>query len=318
MNPLKPMLPTLTDTLPVGGDWAYECKYDGYRCLVYWDKSGVELFSRNGNPLSGKFPEIVALLKNRAVEAGPELPVWLDGEVCILSSPFKADFSRIQTRGRLSNKDTIRTEAERRPAVLAVFDIMSAAGINLMKRTYEERRRYLNHFMDRFGFPLKVTGPSPAICLVQSYESEGQLKSIIQAQQGEGIVAKRKKSLWVEGKRSTDWLKWKNWKTGLFFIAGKDKRTGYYYAGLHKNGEVINAGKFSAGLSSEERAALTGIILSNIETETETAVWVKPAICIELQYLEWAQAALRQPRFVRFRFDVSWEECKWETIAAQS
>ncbi|WP_083270845.1 non-homologous end-joining DNA ligase [Bacillus marinisedimentorum] len=318
MNPVKPMLPTLAEKLPRGNEWVYECKYDGYRCLVYWDKNGLELFSRNGNALTAKFPEIAELLISRSALAEPALPVWLDGEICILASKFKAVFSEIQTRGRLSNKETIRRGAAGQPAVLAIFDIMSSAGTLLHDRTYTERRRYLRKFMEMSCFPEEVTGESPSVCLVQSYGSGTELKNLIEAEKGEGIVAKRKTSRWVEGKRSADWVKWKNWRTALFFVAGKDKRTGYFYAGLHKKGEIKIAGKFSAGLSSDERSALSGIIHSNIEKETKTAIWVKPAICIDLQYLEWAQSALRQPRFVRFRFDASWEECEWETIAERS
>ena len=62
--PLKPpVLPQLArsrETLPDGDGWAYEPKYDGFRCVAFVDGDEVDLQSRNGKPLTRYFPEVAS------------------------------------------------------------------------------------------------------------------------------------------------------------------------------------------------------------------------------------------------------------------
>jgi bifunctional non-homologous end joining protein LigD len=46
---VEPMYAQLVQQLPEGKDWFYEVKFDGYRCLVGRDTTGVTLWSRRGN-----------------------------------------------------------------------------------------------------------------------------------------------------------------------------------------------------------------------------------------------------------------------------
>ncbi len=56
---MKPMLMMDADELPVGDEWIYETKYDGFRAILQWNKEGIQLFSRNENLLNDLFPEII-------------------------------------------------------------------------------------------------------------------------------------------------------------------------------------------------------------------------------------------------------------------
>ena len=56
---MKPMLMMDADEVPVGEDWIYEAKYDGFRAILQWNKDGIHLFSRNENLLNDLFPEII-------------------------------------------------------------------------------------------------------------------------------------------------------------------------------------------------------------------------------------------------------------------
>src|SRR3712207_9322498 len=62
MPPVKPMLAKAATKLPTG-DWFYEPKWDGFRCIVFRDGDEVELGSRNERPLTRYFPEVVAAVK---------------------------------------------------------------------------------------------------------------------------------------------------------------------------------------------------------------------------------------------------------------
>src|ERR1700682_6166878 len=92
MPPVSPMLAKLTRELPVG-DYLYEPKWDGFRCIVFRDGDDVELGSRNERPLTRYFPEVVD-----AVRRGLPLCCVVDGEVVIVGAEgldFDALLNRI-------------------------------------------------------------------------------------------------------------------------------------------------------------------------------------------------------------------------------
>src|SRR5262245_65788885 len=71
--PLPPMEARSVDEIPVGAEWQYEPKWDGFRCLVFRDGDKVELQSKSGQPLTRYFPEIVEAARQlEAKRHGPE------------------------------------------------------------------------------------------------------------------------------------------------------------------------------------------------------------------------------------------------------
>ncbi len=62
--PLKPPIPPMeaqsVDAIPVGPEWQYEPKWDGFRCLVFRRGDSVTLQSKAGKPLTRYFPDVVA------------------------------------------------------------------------------------------------------------------------------------------------------------------------------------------------------------------------------------------------------------------
>jgi ATP-dependent DNA ligase len=76
------MLALLGDRLPVGPDWSYEVKWDGYRALLIKHGASVQLRSRRDADLTASYPSLVAAGRSlRAPEA------ILDGEVVALTTP---------------------------------------------------------------------------------------------------------------------------------------------------------------------------------------------------------------------------------------
>src|SRR3954471_5227179 len=74
---LKPMLARLARELPLG-DYLYEPKWDGFRCLAFRDRDEVQLQSKSGQPLARYFPDIVAAVRSVKAER-----FVLDGEIVI-------------------------------------------------------------------------------------------------------------------------------------------------------------------------------------------------------------------------------------------
>ena len=49
------------DDVPVGKEWQYEPKWDGFRCILRRNGKSVELQSKSGQPLTRYYPELAAV-----------------------------------------------------------------------------------------------------------------------------------------------------------------------------------------------------------------------------------------------------------------
>jgi ATP-dependent DNA ligase len=134
-RPVAPMLARLVREVPVG-EYAYEPKWDGFRCLAFRNGGEVDLRSRHDRPLARYFPEVVAAL--RAIR---EPRVVLDGEI-VLQSAGAFDFGALMSRLHPAATRVERLAAES-PASFVAFDLIAAAGEDLRGRPFVERRARL-------------------------------------------------------------------------------------------------------------------------------------------------------------------------------
>src|ERR1051326_2774765 len=115
--PLPPMEARSIDEIPVGDEWQYEPKWDGFRCLAFRDGDKVYLQSKAGQPLARYFPEIVEAV--RGLKASRFV---LDGELIVpvgQRSSFDDLLQRIHPAASRVNK-----LAHERPALYIVFDLL--------------------------------------------------------------------------------------------------------------------------------------------------------------------------------------------------
>ncbi len=314
---MKPMLPTLTFEVPQGDNWNYEVKYDGFRALLFWDKE-IKLISRNGNSLLEIFPEIKIYLENNYEVFKPFLPLVLDGELVYLENEYKADFSRIQVRGRMRSEKKILEKAIHNPCRFLVFDLLSINGKLYSERKYIERKKSLIKLFEDSHLP---TTPDPVntdlIQLIPAYKDYQAVWEQVVIHDGEGIVAKQDSNQWEEGKRTTLWLKFKNFKYVSCFVTAYEKSNGYFYVGVYRETKVYPIGQFLFGIKPEEKQALFQIIKDNKTSEDERFIYVQPAICLEIKYLELYDEQMREPHFERFRFDLSPKDCTYDKFVHQ-
>jgi ATP-dependent DNA ligase len=85
------MLARLARELPAG-DFLYEPKWDGFRCLAFRDGDDVFLQSRHGRPFARYFPEI-----SEAIAKLPDDGLVLDGELVIVRNG-RFDFNALMSR----------------------------------------------------------------------------------------------------------------------------------------------------------------------------------------------------------------------------
>src|ERR1043166_8085355 len=76
---VEPMLAKLVPTLPEGGEWEYELKFDGYRSQCVKSGSTVQLFSRNENSFTERYAQLLPLFHGVRCNN-----VVIDGEIVAL------------------------------------------------------------------------------------------------------------------------------------------------------------------------------------------------------------------------------------------
>ncbi|WP_230200294.1 DNA ligase D [Bacillus niameyensis] len=306
------MLPTLVFEPPAQGEWIYEIKYDGFRGILDWREDGFFLWSRNGKDLLPKFPELIKFLKENQEKVASWLPLTLDGEIVILENNYKANFQQIQVRGRLKSREKIIASALERPCRFLAFDLLSVRGETVTQLRFKDRKKSLRAFCQELGFPLS---PSLNIELIQYVPYELKYKVIEKNMKdfnSEGIVAKQASSVWQEGKRTTSWVKIKNWKIVSCFITGYDEDNGLYRVGVYKDGDILSLGNFINGLDPNTKQALRTAVLNNSTQKIKAFHSIHPAICLDLYYLEWNADQFREPFFKCLRLDLSPENCTYE------
>ncbi len=314
---MKPMLPTLAFEVPLSDEWLFEVKYDGFRAILHWDKE-IFLESRNEKPLLQLFPEIQDFLNENKAKFMPYLPLTLDGELVFLDNAMKGNFSEIQIRGRMRSKTRIAEKASTSPCKLLIFDIILLNGISLSNEPYFIRKKQLTTLFTQLNLPLLPNeSDKKNLQLIPSFNHFQQIWKKVVAYNGEGIIAKQKNSKWIEGKRTNQWIKYKNWKYVFCFITAYDKTNGYFHVGVYDRGEVISIGQFIFGLEREEKQALTQIIKHNKANEDSHFIYIKPAICLEVKYLEMYEEQMREPHFHQFKFELKPEDCNLNPLKKQ-
>lgn len=310
---MKPMLPTLTFHPPENGSWLYEIKYDGYRGILEWTEDHIYLWSRNGKDLLPQFPEILSFLKGYTEKIKDSLPLQLDGELVILENPYKTNFSKLQQRGRMRSKEKILLECQEWPCHYLVFDILSLQGADKVSLPYLQRKAMLLELFQLLNLPQSPSPGDDRLCqYIPSYQSrrESLLTSFEFA--SEGVIAKHPQSQWLEGKRSAEWLKIKNWKTVSCFITSMDEVNGYFSVGVWRDSDVFPLGQFLFSLNPETKQALRITIRENHTRREGSLFIVPPGICVDINYLEWTDTQLREPHFKSLRFDLHPDDCTYE------
>ncbi|HET9390766.1 MAG TPA: non-homologous end-joining DNA ligase [Steroidobacteraceae bacterium] len=302
---LSPMLAEIGATPRSGPEWLYEPKLDGYRVIAFVRGSTVGLQSRRGIDLTAVFPDITADL---AQQAGAEM--ILDGEIVALGPDGRPSFNALQNRAQLKTAAEIATAVREAPAVLVCFDLLHFAGVNLRGAPYVDRRRYLAQCL--------LT--SARIQLVHVSTEAEPLYAAATASGFEGIVAKRKSSVYQPGKRSGSWLKYKTTRTAEFVVGGytqgKGEREslGALLLGYWADGKLRYAGHAGSGLTEPvitdiaARAATlarrSSPFADKVQLHRPTR-WLAPELVAEVTFADWTpDGLLRAPVFLRLRDDI--------------
>ena len=135
----------------------------------------------------------------------------LDGEIVVLDENGHPDFQGHQRRMHVQNIREIEKLANEIPATYYLFDILDHRDINVEQLSYLERRQLLT----------QIIRPNENIRISDYIEEQGiEMLQRTKKLNLEGIIAKKKTSIYKEGTRSRDWLKIKNIKTQDCVVIG--------------------------------------------------------------------------------------------------
>ncbi|MFD1361587.1 DNA ligase D [Lentibacillus salinarum] len=301
------MKPIASEHVPTGDDWVYEVKYDGFRCVLDWEKDSVRLFSRNGTDLSANFPEIVEMCKANVQRVEAYLPLKMDGELAVLNNAYQANFGLIQKRGRSKKRDVIQEQAAARPASFMAFDLLSCEGASLIEQTFDQRKTKLAAiFGDRHNLGERMH-------YVDFSEDADALWATIFDHKGEGMVAKRKDSRYQSEKQHHDWFKIKNWRTIQGFLTCYDPKNDYFTVSIYRDSEVWELGRCKNRLDEASFTALRDLFLAK-GTKEKDVYHLPPAICAEIHTLDLLSGELREPEFSQLVPEKAADACTWRQL----
>jgi len=294
---IEPELATLAEEIPVGEDWIFENKYDGYRILLRKDGEAIQLLTRNDKDWTERYPSI----EEDAVGLKAD-SVILDGEI-IVEHEGKSDFQALQNVLKTKDYNMLR---------YYVFDLLYLDGEDLRKFPLVERKERLK--------TLLAVSPTKQILYSTHFTGNGgKFLEQVCAKGEEGIIAKNIYSTYI-GKRTKDWLKVKCSHRQEFVIGGytpveseEKEGIGALFLGVYEKNVLIYVGKVGTGFSDEERIKIEKDLRPLTQNESpfrdeikgvKNAIWVNPIKVCEVAFFDWtSEGLLRHPVYKGMRED---------------
>ena len=258
--PLKPMLAKPNDGIPTG-DWRFEPKWDGFRCIVFRDGDEIELGSRNQKPLTRYFPEMLEPLR----AALPDRCV-VDGEI-IVAIDDHLDFDALGQRIHPA-ESRVNMLAEKTPATFVAFDLVALDDRSLLDAAFDERRALLEDVV--------TPGPQVHVTPITSdHELAAEWFRSVEGAGLDGLIAKDPAGVYEPDKRVLKKVKHK--RTADCVAAGfrwhKDgKGIGSIILGIHDGDDLRHVG-VAASFKATFRAELVDELTPLIEDDSSRHPW---------------------------------------------
>lgn len=319
--------------LPESGDWLYEPKWDGFRCLAFRSGKDVVLQSKAGQPLTRYFPELVEAFAKLGAEK-----FVIDGEIVIELArhlDFNALLQRIHPAASRIRRLSVET-----PAQIFCFDLLvDEKGNSLIDLPLTERKKKLAEF---YGRNIAKSDLKKTLKLGRATEHVAQAREwmIELAAFGcDGVVAKLKNAPYHSGNRE-GMVKVKRMRTadcvlgGFRYAQKKPIGVGSILLGLYNQGGQLDHIGFCSSFTAEQRKSLAKKLEALIgppgftgkapggpsrwshgnerSTEWES---LKPELVCEVQYVHFSNGRFRHgTKFLRWRPEKSPSTCTYDQL----
>ena len=332
-KPLPPMEALSVPEIPVGadGEWQYEPKWDGFRCLAYREGREASMWSKSGQDLTRYFPEVALLLKQVKAER-----FVLDGELIV---PYgrSSSFEQLLMRIHPAESRVLRLSNEH-PAMFVVFDLLvDEQGEDLTGMTLKERRSLLEAFARRSLTDARLP-LSPATTDARTAAS--WLKG---ATGIDGVVAKRLNLAYQSGAR-TGMQKIKRLQSADCVVGGfrfteksmpQRPEVGSLLLGLYNaQGQLDHVG-FTSSFDAGEKRRLAPLLMDLVVPQEaggftgrapggpsrwsskRSMEWqaLRPILVCVVRYDHFSEGRFRHgTRFLRWRPDKAARQCTFEQV----
>ena len=313
---IPPMLATLTEGAFDDDRWLFEVKWDGYRVEAVVNDGKARIWTRNRVDAATYFPDLAGSAD--WIDADQAI---VDGEVVAFDEAGRPSFSRLQDRTglralevatRRADPDAPKLSKEEREAIplaYMVFDLLHLDGRSLLDVPIEHRKALLR----------RVLRPEGMVRYASHVIGDGRDFTEAAAEKGlEGVVAKRRDSAYLPGKRSRDWLKVKLRREQEIVVVGwlpgqgTHKDLGSLIVAVNEDGHLRHAGQVGSGINAKMRKELLAAMepirrpdAPLVKTpRLPAARWVEPRIVIRAEFADWTRdGLLRQAAFKGVELD---------------
>jgi DNA ligase 1 len=287
-------------------EWIAERKWDGIRGQVIVRNGQLFVWSRGEELVTDKYPEYQVMLSLL-----PEGTV-IDGEILPFKGNLPMTFNHLQTRiGRKSLSQKLLNEV---PVAFVAYDVLEWEGRDVRQWHFVDRREKLEALCARES---KVLRLSPEVSF-ETWEQLAKERERSREFLSEGIMLKRKDSIYRNGRRRGDWWKWKIDPftvdaVMIYAMRGHGRRANLYtdYTFAVWDGEqLVPFTKAYSGLTDEEIREVDRWVKLNTLERFGPVRSVKPQLVFEIAFeginrstRHKSGIALRFPRMARWRKD---------------
>ncbi|MBS2006952.1 MAG: ATP-dependent DNA ligase [Cyanobacteria bacterium SZAS TMP-1] len=304
-------------------EWLVEWKWDGIRAQIIKRGGQVFIWSRGEELVTERFPELA--------QAGARLPdgTVLDGEILAFHEGDVLPFAKLQMRiGRKSLSKKILAEV---PVAFMAFDLLECDGQDLRATALEVRREKLTALLtpgacdmypscrDALSQYLRVS----SLLDVADWPALAAMQNLSRSLKVEGVMLKRRGSIYGVGRKRGDWWKWKIDPLSIDAVLinaqrGHGRRATLYtdYTfGVWDQGKLVPIAKAYSGLTDEEINKVDAYVRKNTLEKFGPVRTVKPGLVMEIAFegIQYSPRhksgiAVRFPRIARLREDKPIEE----------
>ena len=306
-------------------DYAAEWKWDGIRIQLVHAGGETRLFSRTGDDISQSFPDVAQAFAVKGVLDGELLVRGTGQGVEDLHGGAAASFNALQQR--LGRKAVSAKMLGTYPAFVRLYDILFDGDEDLRGLPWEERRGRLESFVsrldpDRFDLSQLIEAPD--------FEALEEIRTSARDSSIEGLMLKRRDSLYVTGRRTGLWYKWKRDPLTadcvlMYAQRGSGKRSSFYsdftFGCWSEGGDLLPVGKAYFGFTDEELKWLDRWVRGHTLERFGPVREVEKSLVLEVAFdsihaskRHKSGLAMRFPRISRIRTDKPAQEA--DTIAA--
>jgi ATP-dependent DNA ligase len=325
--PYAPMEALSVEHVPLGREWQYEPKWDGFRCLAFKDGAEIELQSKSGQPLARYFPEIVEALAHVRARR-----FVLDGELVIPSGKslsFDALLQRIHPA-----QSRVLALARATPARYVVFDLLvDERNRRVLEMPLAKRRERLETFFAKFLAAheiFELTPKTTSASVARRWLARAGRKL-------DGVMAKRTDLAYATGTRDgmqkVKLMRSADCVVGGFRYAARKRCIGSLLLGLYDRAGLLHHVGFTSSMSADDKCAWTKRLEKLIAepgfsgnapggpsrwSSERSSEWkpLAPKLVVEVQYDHASEQRFRHgTKFLRWRPDKRPRDCRMDQLA---